>query len=122
MGFVRALREQLRLNEATNPTLPKLSKKLTDTEMLLLIETAFDLLSHLLRAGFRVIFEGYFSFYTKAIKRQCKNLHTNDVWMTYMRRLRWKPAPDFKKATEVEITEAEYLKEVKDKKEEAPVG
>lgn len=110
IGFARKLKERLD-NEQ-----PELSKKLNEAEILLLIELLFSEISTLLRTGYRVIFEGFVSFYTKPIKRKCTNLHTGENWMTYKRRLRWTPAPDMKKITEIEITEAEYKDETKKEK------
>lgn len=107
IGFSRRLHERLQ-NER-----PELAKKLDEKELLFIIESVFEEISVLLRSGVRVIFEGYLSFYTKAIKRKCSDLHTGEDWMTHKRRLRWKPSPRFKEMTEIEISEEEYLTETK---------
>lgn len=116
IGFARKLKERLD-NEH-----PELAAKLDETELLLLIELFFKEISILLRLGYRVIFEGFVSFYTKPIKRKCTNLQTGEDWMTFKRRLRWIPQPNMKKLTEVEITESEYNQAMKKDKEKTPAG
>lgn len=106
-GFVKGMLKELQ-NEN-----PELAEKLTEKELLSLIELFFKQLSVHLRSGLRVIFEGYASFFMKPIARKCTNLRTDDTWMTYKRRLRWSPLPDMKKATEIEITKEQYLAETK---------
>lgn len=114
IGFARKLKEYLDTEQ------PELSKKLNEAEILLLIEAFFTVVSVLLRSGYRVIFEGFVSFYTKPIERKCSNLHTGKDWMTYKRRLRWTPAPNMKKIAEVEITKEQYLEQTK--KDKTPTG
>jgi nucleoid DNA-binding protein len=114
IGFARRLKERL------DDQHPDLSKKLDETDLLVLFDLFFMEVAYLLRSGYRVIFEGFVSFYTKPIKRKCTNLHTGKDWMTYKRRLRWNPAPDMKVISEVEITEEQYLEETK--KEKTPTG
>lgn len=104
-GFVRGMKKTL---EEQNP---ELAVKLDEKDLLFLIDLFFNQLSIHLRSGLRVIFEGFASFYMNPIARKCTNLHTNDTWMTYKRRLRWSPLPNMKKATEIEITKEQYLEE-----------
>lgn len=108
-GFVKGMLKELK-NEK-----PELADKLDEKDLLFLIELFFKQLSVHLRAGLRVIFEGYASFFMKPIARKCTNLQTDDSWMTYKRRLRWSPLPDMKKATEIEISKEQYLVETKHK-------
>lgn len=119
-GQVRQIGFARRLKERVDAEHPELSKKLDENEILILIELLFKEVAFLLRSGYRVIFEGFVSFYTKPIKRKCSNLHTGEDWMTYKRRLRWTPAPHMKAISEIEISEDEYKKETK--KEETPTG
>lgn len=106
-GFVREMIKTLQEEH------PRLAAKLGEEDLLILIEVFFNQISLHLRAGLRVIFEGFASFYTKPIARKCTNLRTNETWMTYTRRMRWAPLPNMKKSTEVEITREEYLTELK---------
>ncbi|PGQ88192.1 hypothetical protein [Priestia megaterium] len=87
---------------------PELLEKYKDGDIQKIVECALEVLSELLRSGYRIIFEGYFSFFTKPIKRKCSNLHTNETWWTYKRRIRVKPMDHLKEVSEVEITEEEY--------------
>ncbi|MGE7305833.1 hypothetical protein AAXE64_27165 [Priestia megaterium] len=120
MGVARRIKQRLEGGQVKNSQLSdkeifELSEKLSDKEILLIINLLFHEISILLRLGFRVIFEGYASFYTKAIQRTHTDIRTNEQWITRKRRLRWKPAPDMKKVTEIDISEEEYLEEAKDR-------
>jgi nucleoid DNA-binding protein len=106
-GFVKEMKKKLDIDN------PDLANKLTEKDLLFIIELFFSQISVHLRAGLRVIFEGFASFYTKPIARKCTNLRTDETWMTYKRRLRWTPLPDMKKSTEIEITKEQYLIETK---------
>jgi nucleoid DNA-binding protein len=119
-GQVRQIGFSRRLKERLDAQHPDISKKLDEAELLVIIELLFMEVAHLLKSGYRVIFEGFVSFYTRPIKRKCSNLHTGEDWMTYKRRLRWTPAPNMKAISEVEISEDEYMKETN--KEETPTG
>lgn len=101
-GFSVAVRKKIEQEH------PELLAKYTDGDFQKIIECALKVLSELLRDGYRVIFEGYFSYFTKPIKRKCSNLHTKETWWTYKRRIRVKPMDKLKELSEVEITEDEY--------------
>lgn len=110
-GFSKRLKERLDKED------PELGKLLSQESLTKILVLAFEELIVLLRDGYRVIFEGYFSFFTKPIKRKCFNLHTKEEWWTFKRRIRFKSMPDFKKKVEIDIPESEYLLE-KDKEKE----
>lgn len=89
---------------------PEIAVKITEDELYKILKVSFALIGELLGKGYRVIFEGYFSFFTKPIKRKCTNLYTKENWWTYKRRIRVKPMDSIKKIAENDISEEEYLK------------
>ena len=122
-GFAR------RLHERVGRERPELASKLTEEDHKVLIDLFFDELSSLLKSGFRVVFEGYASFFTKPIKRTCTNVRKiddgivddADKWSTFKRRLRWKPLPKLKES-EVDLTEEEYTELEKKKETKTPTS
>lgn len=103
-GFSVAVRERLKKEH------PDIIDRYKDGDIQKIVDCALKVLSELIRDGYRVIFEGYFSYFTKPIKRKCSNLHTKETWWTYKRRIRVKPMDHIKEISEVEITEDEYNK------------
>lgn len=112
-GFAKAVHKQM---EKMNPDL---AAKTSETDIHQILDIMLEVLAVLMRDGYRVIFEGFFSYFTKPIKRKCTNLHTNETWWTYKRRIRCKPMDHVKSIAETEITEEIYLnyKEEKEKKD-----
>lgn len=101
-GFSNALHKKLQKEH------PEIAAKIKPEEVFDLLESAFRLVGELLKDGYRVILEGYFSYFTKPIKRKCTNLHTNETWWTYKRRVRSTTLGQLKEVAEVDITEEEY--------------
>lgn len=101
-GFVKNWKERV---ESERPELADLS----DEDLLYLLNSHYEELSELMKLGYRVIFEGHLSYYTKPIKRKCTNMHTGEEWWSYKRRIRTKPMDLMKSRTEIDLTEEEYL-------------
>ena len=93
-----------------NKTNPELSNKITEDEIISIFNTGFRIMGELLYKGVRVIFEGYFSFYTNPVKRKHSHIATKDTWFTYKNRVRMKTALKFKKISESSLSEEEFLK------------
>lgn len=77
--------------------------KVDEKALKYIITVFFEEVSSLLYAGKRVIVENFVSFYTKPIKRRCSDPRTGEVWMTYRRRMRWKPAKAMKNKVESDM-------------------
>ena len=104
-GFFAAVYNQLQKEN------PNLANKLAIDDISIITDTSMRVIAGFLKSGHRVILEGYFSFFTKPIKRKCSNLQNNsadETWWTFKRRIRIKPMRDLKKMVEVDITEKEY--------------
>ena len=104
-GFYNAI--QNKLNEES----PDLAARLSLDDISVIMDTALRVMAELLKDGYRVIIEGYLSFFTKPIKRKCTNLQnkdTEETWYTLKRRIRIKPMDKFKKQVETELTTEEY--------------
>lgn len=108
-GFSIALYKKLQKEH------PEIAQKLKPEEVFEILEASFRLVGELLKDGYRVILEGYFSFFTKPIKRKCTNLHTKETWWTYKKRVRTTTLGKLKEEAEVDITVKEY-EEYVDKK------
>jgi nucleoid DNA-binding protein len=114
VGFLKHWRNRI---EKERPALASLS----DEDLLYLVDSKYEELSDLLKNGYRVTFEGHWSYYTKPIKRKCMNMNTGEEWWTFKRRLRTKPMEKMKGNTEIDITEEEYALENR-KNEKIPVS
>jgi nucleoid DNA-binding protein len=66
-------------------------------------------LANCLRKGIYVSFEGWISFFTRPIQRNCRNTHTSESWLTFKKRLRTKFLDTFRDTSEIELTKEEYL-------------
>lgn len=104
---------------------PELAEKIKYEDLIYILDIMFGILGELLRDGYRVIFEGHFSYFTHPVKRKCTNLHTNEEWWTFKRRVRTKPMDKLKGVAEVDMTEEEYqefMEEAKSKKKKTSTG
>lgn len=109
------IRLEDRLIESGNKKLQKLQRE--DLEDLIWL--FFDELTLCLHKGYRVIFDGWISFYTNPVKRKCYDTSSNDAGvssgdrrasrLSYKHRVRFNPLKNFRQQAETELTEAEYL-------------
>lgn len=122
IGFVRRLQERLRtqssqrrrskeaVSVAETASLDRIDA-LTDEDLNIIITEFWAELGLCLRLGIRVIFEGWISFFTKPIKRNCYDMTTGKRWIEFKRRVRTRPLDRFKEIAEVAISEEQYLLE-----------
>lgn len=90
-------------------------KRLSSDDLIELFDQLVDLLGHFLSRGFIVIFKNHFSFFTNPVKRQCYTDGKKGYRWSFARRVRFRPAPAFRRISEIEITEEEYLQNKKKK-------
>ena len=82
---------------------------ISDSDLHYLIRAIFIEIACQLRMGNRVIIENLISFFTKPIKRKCRDFSEDgNEWDTYNRRIRIKCQPEFKAIAEVKMTEEDY--------------
>lgn len=101
---------------------PQLAKKLSSHELLIIMEAYLVEIIGSLKSGYRVIFVGFGSFFTRPVKRQCSNPKTKEQWMTYKRRIRFSPSPSLRVKAETDMTEKEYMQDTKKKDSKSPAS
>jgi hypothetical protein len=119
-GFVRRLQKSLsvraiqrrdsrkRVTIAEEASLDRIAA-LTDVDLDIIVSKLWAELGACLKDNIRVSFEGWISFFTKPIKRQCYNMHDHTRWVEFKRRIRSNSLDLFKGHAEVTISEQEYL-------------
>jgi predicted DCC family thiol-disulfide oxidoreductase YuxK len=118
-GFVRRLQKRLvvralqrrgprkNVSLAEEGSLNRISV-LTDEDLDIIISEVWAELGACLRANIRVSFEGWISFFTKPIKRNCYNMIDGSRWVEFKRRIRSNSLDRFKEQAEVTISEEGY--------------
>ena len=92
------------LQQTNNESLQKLSEEDIDQ----FIDNFWHQISIHLHSGIQIVFEGWATFYTKAVARRCRNVKENSSWMSYKMRDRWRPLSRLRSESERELTIDEY--------------
>lgn len=67
------------------------------------------LLATSLKSGRPVVFDRFFSFYRKPVKKSGYGMKKEGFKFNFFERVRFKPTDNFRKMTETELTEEEYI-------------
>lgn len=121
-GFVRRLqkrliaralgrREQKHFVTAAEEASLKRIEALNVEDLDIIITEFWEELGSCLRIGMHVAFEGWLTFFTRPIKRNCYDMHTTNRWIEFKRRIRTNSLDRFKEKAEVSISEELYLSE-----------
>ena len=108
-GFSKRL--AARLKNSDNEKLKKLKAKDIDE----FIDAFWSELAVAVKEGIHISFEGWMSFFTKPVKRACRNTHTDETWITYKRRVRTKALDRLRSEAETDLDEQEFI-ELEEKK------
>jgi hypothetical protein len=103
---------QVRLQESSNKNLQKLSNK----DIQKFISLFWEVLATCLYDGYRVIFDGWISFYTNPVKRKCYDTGRIGNKWSFKYRVRSKPLNAFRNHAERELTEESYQELIDAKK------
>lgn len=76
-------------------------------DLLTIFEAFVYVLAKCLKSGTNVIFDRFFSFYTKPIKKKTKVPGGGYTW-TFDKRVRFRPYPIFRSMAETKLSELEY--------------